>query len=126
MGNWEFITTKDSNMLYNNQIFTVIIIIQGIGIVLNFIKGQMIDVTYHDDPREVALFYIKGPFIYDAISIVPYNILKKNLLILRFVKLKKFNMYQNYINDFLLENSSAFLLSNETMMKIVEFLNMTV
>ena len=86
----------------------------------------MIDVQYQDNPKEVAINYIKGPFIYDAISIVPYNVLRKNLLILRFVKLKKYNMYQNYINDFLLENSAAFYMSNETMIKIVEFLNMTI
>jgi len=34
-------------------------------------------------------------------------------------------MYQGFINEFLLENSTMFLMSNESMMKLVEFLNMT-
>jgi len=85
----------------------------------------MIDVQYESDPMKVAISYFKGAFIDDAVSIVPYNILKKNLLVLRLVKIKKFAMYQSYINDFLQENSSLFLMSNESMIKLVEFLNMT-
>ena len=92
---------------------------------LNFVKGVMIDVQYEDDPTKVAQHYIMGSFASDAISIVPYNILKKNLLVLRLVKIKKFAMYQNYINEFLLDNSAFFLMSNESMVKLVEFLNMT-
>ena len=65
-------------------------------------------------------------FLYDAVSIVPYNIVKKNFLVLRLIKIKKFTMYQGFLNDFLLENSSFFLMSNESMIKLVEFLNMTI
>ena len=84
----------------------------------------MIDVQYEDNPTIIALYYIKGSFIYDAISIVPYNIVRKNLLVLRLIKLKNYTMYQGFLNDFLLENSSFFLMSNEGMIKLVEFLNM--
>jgi len=65
----------------------------------------MIDVQYEDDPTKIALAYLKGTFIQDAVSIIPYNIVKKDLLVLRLIKIKQFTMYQGFLNDFLLDNS---------------------
>ena len=86
----------------------------------------MIDVQYEDDPTKIAINYLRGQFFYDAVSIFPYNILKKNFLGLRLVKIRMFTKYQGYINEFLTENSSFFLMSNESMIKIVEFYNMII
>lgn len=124
MGHWEFLQNDYSQSMNHQTVFTVIIIIQGIGILLNFVKAQVIDVQLEDNPTKVALNYINGTFIYDAISIVPYNIVKKDFLILRLLKIRKFQMYQGFIESFLIENSSALLMSNESMIKLVEFLNM--
>ena len=41
-----------------------------------------------DDPCKVAKLYLNSSFVYDAISLAPYHIFKRDLLILRFLKVK--------------------------------------
>lgn len=56
----------------------------------------MIDVSKIDDPFIICMMYLKGHFVTDVISVLPYNVYRPDLLPLRFFKLRRFNIYQGY------------------------------
>jgi hypothetical protein len=51
-----------------------------------------------EDPSVIAWNYLSGTFIYDAVSTVPYHIFRRDLLFLRLVRLRKFNIYKDYLS----------------------------
>ena len=75
IANYNFYLGLDSEKEFLNHrvVYNYIIGIQGIDILLNFFKIQKIDTSKVDDPCVIFKTYISGPFIFDVISILPYN-----------------------------------------------------
>ena len=96
----------------------MIIIIQSIDIFLNFFKIQIVDVRLIKDPIEVARIYIKGQLVSDLIAVLPWSVLKPKYIFLRFLKLRKFGIYQQYFDEFIAEMAASFL-NNEQIKKLI-------
>ena len=88
LGNYLFLTGKQVDFVnhYRNYIF--ICIIQGADIILNFFKSD-----YKMKSKEIFVNYIKGSFLTDMIAVVPYSLLIRPLIFLRYLKLLKYNVY---------------------------------
>lgn len=98
LGNYLFLTGKQVDFVnhYRNYIF--ICIIQGADIILNFFKSD-----YKMKSKEIFVNYIKGSFLTDMIAVVPYSLLIRPLIFLRYLKLLKYNVYLMYFEDFMIE-----------------------
>lgn len=97
------------NFLNHVNIINWVMIIQVSDIVLNFFKILVIDVEHIIEPREVGSYYLRGYFIIDVISMLPYNIFAKKFVMVRLLKLIRFRTYQKYIDEFLFELFSDYL-----------------
>lgn len=110
MGNYDFMTTeKKPNFLNHIEIFGWVILIQVFDIVLNFFKILVIDVEHIIEPKDVGSYYLRGYFIIDVVSMLPYNIFAKKWVMVRLAKLIRFRTYQKYIDEFLFELFSDYL-----------------
>jgi len=83
----------------------------------------MVDVNIIDDPLEVAWCYIKGPFLTDAIAVVPYYMIDRNYIFIRLLKASRYRLYQSYVSTAITD--AAFDLIDNTLVKrIVDTFNM--
>ena len=76
---------------------------QVIDIVLNFFKIDHVRKRAQQDPFEIFTNYVKGNFVVDLIAVVPYSIVYPPFMILRYLKLLKFNTYLMYFEEFVFE-----------------------
>ena len=53
--------------------------------------------------REILINYIRGNFITDLIAVVPYSMIYRPLVFLRYIKLLKYNVYLAYFEDFVID-----------------------
>ena len=53
--------------------------------------------------KEIASSYLKGNFITDIIAVIPYSLVMRPLIFLRYLKLLKYNTYLMYFEDFIVE-----------------------
>jgi hypothetical protein len=70
---------------------------------------QIIDVRLEKNPWNVAVSYVKGHFITDIIAVMPWSVIRPQFIFLRYLKLRKFGVYQAYFDEFLSELSQGFL-----------------
>jgi hypothetical protein len=91
---------------------------------LNFFKVQVIDVREIRDPCKVALNYLKGSFLFDVISVLPYTIINPWMIFLRNLKFLKYSTYQSYIEDYIVEQLQDYVdkIIIEKVMSIVELI----
>ena len=98
MGNYLFIIGQQESFVNHDSNYIYICIIQGIDIILNFFKGQC-----RMKAKDIFLNYIKGNFITDLIAFVPYSMIYRPMVFLRYIKLLKYNTYLGYFEDFVIE-----------------------
>ena len=53
--------------------------------------------------KEILINYLKGNFLTDVIAVLPYSIILRPLIFLRYLKLLKYNVYFMYFEDFVIE-----------------------
>lgn len=94
VGNYNFHIGNNPNFMDHSEIFWYIIIIQCIDILLNFFKKTTADAKVIDDPIVVAKNYIKGEFIFDVVAVLPWSNIQPSFTFIRYLKFRKFNMYQ--------------------------------
>ena len=56
-----------------------------------------------DAPEQVALLYIKKSLVPDVIAVLPWVDIAPNYIFMRYLKLAKFNDYQNHFDEFFCE-----------------------
>ena len=118
LGNYKFQIGENPHFLKHEQVYLFIIGIQVLDIVLNFFKIQIVDVRTVRDPVELAKYYITGQFISDVIACLPWSVIKPQLIFLRYLKFRKFAVYQNYFDEVVVEMATSFL-NNEQIKKVV-------
>lgn len=89
-----------------------IITIQVIDILLNFFKIQITDVAKINDPRVIGKNYICGDFIFDVVAVLPWSTIRPSLTFVRYLKYRKINMYQQYVDD-LIQDLTQHILNNQ-------------
>ena len=124
-GNYHFPEEGEDDFLNQRQYYFFIIIIQTSDIVLNFFKIQTVDVRQINDPVELARNYIVGQFASDLIAVLPWSVIYPQAIFLRFLKFRKFALYQGYIDEILAELASSFL-NNEQIKKLVNAFRLVV
>lgn len=72
--------------------------IQGLDIILNFFKSD-----FKMKAREIFINYGWGNFLTDLIAVIPYSMIYRPLIFLRYIKLLKYNVYLTYFEDFVIE-----------------------
>jgi hypothetical protein len=72
-------------------------------IALNFLKVPVQEGKFMDQPEQVAYQYIKNSLVPDIIAVLPWVDFAPNYIFMRFIKLLKFNIYQNYFDEFFVE-----------------------
>lgn len=98
MGNYLFITEQQEDFINHETSYIYICLIQGIDIMLNFFKSD-----FKMKAKEIFINYLKGNFLTDLIAVLPYSILYRPLIFLRYLKLLKYNIYLMYFEDFIIE-----------------------
>ena len=61
----------------------------------------MIDVNKIRDPIKLSGIYLKGMFLTDFISTVPWILIDRRYLFLRYLKLKRLGQYQGYMDEYI-------------------------
>lgn len=61
------------------------------------------------EPFEVAVNYLKFEFFIELVAVLPFSILNRQLIILRFLKISKFVSYQKYIDELVTELTQNYL-----------------
>ena len=108
IGNYKFFIGLDNEFCNHRNNYTYICIVQSIDIILNFLKQPF--VTKKDSkPREICEAYLRGNFCTDLIAMCPYSVLYPNLIILRYLKLLKYNTYLGYFEEFIVELCNTFM-----------------
>ena len=126
MGNYYFMKTEDfPNFLNHIQIFNWVMLIQVSDIILNFFKIQVIDVEHIIEPKEVGSNYLRGYFLIDVVSVLPYNIFAKKWVFVRLLKLIRFRTYQKYIDEFLFELFSDYL-EKQQLLKSIDIFDLLI
>ena len=97
LGNFLFLTGEQEDFINHERNYVYICIIQGTDILLNFFKGD-----YKKKSKGIFLSYVKGNFLTDMIALVPYSLLIRPLIFLRYLKLLKYNVYLKYLEDYVL------------------------
>jgi hypothetical protein len=111
IGNYMFthrLENYDKNFMNHQFMFRLIIGIQTIDIVLSLFKIPIIEGNEISDPAEVALMYLKGAFIMDLVSVLPYNNINPRFIFLRLLKVSKFRTYKENFDVFLIDITSNF------------------
>lgn len=102
IGDYKFYFDEDEreNGTFKNHrtFYQWIGIVQIIDIILNFFKIEF-SKNLVEHPFKIFMEYLKGNFLLDVISVVPYTILYPPLIFLRYIKLIKFNTYLAYFED---------------------------
>ena len=109
IGNYRFFRDDDkqrSDFLNHQFYYTFICLTQVIDIVLNFFKIDHVRKRGQQDPFLIFKNYVKGNFLVDFIAVVPYSIVYPPFMILRYLKLLKFNTYLMYFEEFVFEGFS--------------------
>lgn len=127
LGNYDFLQGKESekNFIYHSNIYVFIILVQGLDIFLNFFKIQIQDVKEIKEPGDVAIRYIKGSFITDCIAVVPYSVINPKFIVLRYLKLLKFGIYQKYFDEFIIETFQTSV-EKEQLAKMIDIIDLLV
>jgi len=84
-------------------VYYYIIIIQLFDMISNFFIIKKVEHEELKTLKQIAMYYIKGAFLTDLISIMPYGEFNKNLLPLRFLKLLNFKQNENKFEQFFTE-----------------------
>jgi|TARA_B110001450_G_C17252055_1_gene331947 hypothetical protein len=66
----------------------------------------------------VATNYISGQFVSDVIAVLPWSVLAPDYIFLRYLKLRKFAVYQGYFDEFVAQSASSYL-NNEQIGKLI-------
>lgn len=122
IGNYRFQIGEQDEYLNHYSVYTYIIIIQVTDIFLNFFKIQIIEVSQEKDPAIIAQNYARGHLLTDLVSAFPYNIFKghnRQYLFLRFLKLRRFRLYQTYIESYISEIAMDYI-QTESLKKIID------
>ena len=61
------------------------------------------------EPWAVAKLYISGQFISDVIAVLPWSVLAPKWVFLRYLKLRKFAVYQGYFDEFVAKLASSYI-----------------
>ena len=67
----------------------------------------------------IAINYLKTSFITDFFALLPYYIIRKELIFLRYLKVFKFRLYRGYFDDFFIETMEHSM-ERQTMKKIID------
>ena len=121
IGNYRYQIGEQEEFLNHFEVYSYIVVIQATDILLNFFKIQIIEVTQEKDPGNIAIYYLKSHFITDVISVIPYNVLGsyRNYIFLRFLKLRRFRLYQSYIEGYISEVAMDYI-QTESLKKIID------
>ena len=65
------------------------------------------------DPKQLAISYLKRNFITDVIAVIPYSIINRTYLFLRYLKLLKYSIYLKYVEEFLEVLFNSFMDSSQ-------------
>ena len=76
---------------------------------LNFIKLGGNIKKPNMNPMIIFKGYITGNFVTDVIAVIPYSVIKPELIFLRYIKLMKFDTYMLYIEDVFTEYLLLFI-----------------
>lgn len=52
--------------------------------------------------KEIFKNYLRGNLLTDIIAVIPYSMIYRPLIFLRYLKLLKYNVYLTYFEDFVL------------------------
>lgn len=66
----------------------------------------------------MATNYISGQFVSDVIAVLPWSVLAPDYIFLRYLKLRKFAVYQGYFDEFVAQSASSYL-NNEQIGKLI-------
>ena len=75
------------------------------------------------DPTIVAKNYLKGQFISDLIAVLPWSAINPSVVFLRYLKLRKFTVYQGYFDEFVAQLAKNSL-NNEQIGKLIGAFNL--
>ena len=109
MSNYRFHLGREQDFLNHSNHYVLICLIQGLDIILNFLKIEINSQKKIDDPKELFENYLKGSFITDCIAVFPYSVVKSQYIFLRYLKLIKFQTYLKYFEENLIELTQNFL-----------------
>ena len=77
--------------------FGIIFILQTLEIILRFLTIEIIEVHRYDKPLEIATRYITSwDFVSDIITVVPYNMIRPDLIHMRLVRMRAYTKYSDY------------------------------
>lgn len=88
----------------HKNLYVFIILIQTIDIIMNFFTYSKKD--YESEQfrvSQVSIAYFRGTFIWDAIAVLPYIHINRQIIFLRYLKIVRITNYCKYIDDFLIE-----------------------
>lgn len=89
-GNYEFLVGKEDYFLHHREVFTIIVLIQSCHIVLNFFRIQIIEIDRVRDPVVTWKWYVKGHFVTDVLSTIPWSMINRKFILLRLLRLRRF------------------------------------
>lgn len=126
IGNYRFQTEEPEyeEFMNHRQVYTGMLVINGLDILLNFFKTQIVDVETLNTPKDIASHYIKDNFVTDIISAYPYNFYYRGLLILRFMKLRRFSQSQQFLESYISDILSDYI-DAELLKKLIDTISMT-
>jgi len=116
---------RDTDFLKHKSVYLVIFIIQVTDIMLTFLKITTVDVRQVNDIFDVSRNYITGMFLQDVIAVIPWSFIRPQLIFLRYLKMRKFGVYQSYIDEILSEMIASYL-NNEQVKKVIDAFRLVV
>ena len=130
LGNYDFHKkfnqgNRDQDFLNHEGVYLVIFVIQATDIMLTFLKITTVDVRQVNDIIDVSKNYITGMFVQDCVAAVPWSLIKPQLIFLRYLKMRRFGVYQTYIDDILSELIASYL-NNEQVKKVIDAFRLVV
>ena len=90
MSNYRFHIGREPDFLNHQKNYAFICFVQGVDIILNFLKIEINSQKKIDDPKELFSNYIRGSFVTDCVAVFPYSTVKSSFIFLRYLKLIKF------------------------------------
>ena len=73
----------------------------------------------------MAVTYVRGKFIIDVVSTLPWSIIHKKWVFLRFLKINRLGQYQGYLDE-MIHDSLINYLNNEQVKKIINAIRMMI
>ena len=91
--------SAESGFMNHKPVYVIIMIVQVIEMILNFLVIRIVDAKIVEDPLLLAFHYMKFGFWHDLISVIPWPFFAPQVTFFRLLRVSQMSEYQQCVDN---------------------------